>query len=102
LEMIDAGQIGRCVFLSSCMFQGKERWTNDYLAQGLAERGGRLVVARNHCKLLLARTTDGRHLVSEGSQNLRTCHCWEQLTIADDPALFEWHRAFIEHATEGD
>ncbi len=98
LAEIDAGRIGRVVFLSSSMFAGKEVWVNDHLAAELATRGGKLVVARNHCKLLLAATTDGRRLVMEGSQNMRRCHCAEQATLADDAALYAWHRDYIESA----
>jgi hypothetical protein len=97
LAAIDAHQVGRCVFLSSSMFQGRERYLNDWTRDQLAARpGSRLVVARSHCKLLLAATTDGRHIVMEGSQNLRTCACYEQATFTDDRTLYAWHRDFIE------
>jgi hypothetical protein len=96
LQAIDAGYVGRCVFLSSSMFAGKEREQVAWLAKELAMRGSRLITARNHCKLMLAETTDGRHIVMEGSHNLRTCSCFEQATFTDDPDLYRWHRDFIE------
>lgn len=96
LEAIDAGTVARCVFLSSAMFQGKEKWLVDWLAAELAKRGSRLITARNHCKLLLAETTDGRHVVMEGSHNLRTCSCFEQATFYEAPDLYRWHAEFIE------
>jgi hypothetical protein len=96
LEAIDAGHVGRCVFLSSSMFAGKERGVVDWMSAELARRGSRLVSARSHVKLLLAETTDGRKLVIESSYNLRTCSCWEQAVLCDDPALFRWHADFIE------
>jgi hypothetical protein len=96
LEAIDAGHVGRCVFLSSAMFAGKEKWVVDWMAAELAKRGSRLISARNHCKLLLAETTDNRHIVMEGSHNLRTCSCWEQATFYDSPDLYRWHAEFIE------
>lgn len=96
LEAIDAGHVGTCVFLSSSMFAGKERHVVEWMGAELAKRGSRLLSERNHCKLLLADTTDGRQIVMEGSHNLRTCSCWEQATFTDDPALYRWHREFIE------
>lgn len=96
LALIDAGSIRHVTFVSSLMFQGKERATVDWLSHELAKRGGRLINARNHCKLILARTTDGRNLAMEGSQNLRTCACWEQFAICDDAALYQWHQQFLE------
>lgn len=96
LEAIDAGQIAKVVFLSSSMFQGKERAMVDWLAAELAARGSRLVSARAHLKLLLADTTDGRRIVMEASQNLRTAACWEQAVFFDDADLYRWHADFIE------
>jgi hypothetical protein len=96
LEAIDTGDVGRCVFLSSSMFAGKERPVVDWMAAELASRGSRLVSARSHVKLLLADTTDGRWLVIESSYNARTCSCWEQAVLTDDAALYRWHADFIE------
>lgn len=96
LELIDAGSIGRCIFCCSALFQGKERPLVEDLARELESRGGRLTVERNHTKLMLLATSDGRHLVAEGSQNLRRCHCYEQVVISDDAALYHFYRRFIE------
>lgn len=51
---------------------------------------------RNHTKLMLLSTTDGRRIVAEGSQNLRRCHCYEQVAISDDAELYAFFRSFIE------
>jgi hypothetical protein len=96
LEAIDAGHVGTCVFLSSSMFAGKEKHVVEWMAAELAKRGSRLLSERNHCKLMLAETSDGRRIVMEGSHNLRTCSCWEQATFTDDPELYRWHAEFIE------
>jgi hypothetical protein len=96
LELMDRAKVRRVVYLSSSMFEGKERHLVDWLAQELAARGSALRVARNHTKLILAHTTDARHIVCEGSFNQRTCSCFEQATFTDDAALYDWHRKFIE------
>ncbi len=96
LDLIDAGKVGRCVFCCSALFEGKERHLVDELAAELKRRGGHMTVERNHTKLLLASTTDGRHLVAEGSQNLRRCHCYEQVVITDDAGLHAFYTRFIE------
>lgn len=96
LELIDAGRIVRCDFLCSEMFKGYERTTIEWLQGEMASRGCALFFARSHCKILLARTSKGAHVVIEGSQNLRTCRCYEQLVMTDDARLFEFHRQFIE------
>lgn len=100
MELIDAGQVKQCDFLCSEMFAGKERESVHWLESELKRRGARLFFARNHCKLILARTSRGRHLVIEGSQNLRTCRCYEQLVMSDDRKLFEFHQRFIESFRE--
>ena len=43
---------------------------------------------------------DGRRIVAEGSQNLRRCHCHEQVVISDDAALWQFYAAFIEGMSE--
>lgn len=96
LGLIDSGKVGRCVFCCSALFEGKERHLVDELAAELAARGGRLTVERNHTKLMLLKTSDGKHLVCEGSQNLRRCHCYEQAAISDHEGLYEFFRKFIE------
>lgn len=100
IQELDDGRIGKVLFVVSAMFQGKERATVDTLAGELAERGSRLAVARNHCKLLLIRSVPERHLVLEGSQNLRRCQCYEQAILCDDRKLFTWHKRFIERVAD--
>lgn len=94
LELIDAEKVHVCDFLCSEMFAGKERAAVDWLGHELEARGSRLFFARNHCKLILARTPT-RSIVVEGSQNLRTCRCYEQLVISDDRELYYFHAGFI-------
>jgi hypothetical protein len=99
LELIDSGRVTRCRFVASALFQGKERAQVDWLADELEHRGGRLTVERNHTKLMAMSTSDGRHIVTAGSQNLRRCHCFEQVCISDDRGLFEFYRDFIERTS---
>ena len=96
LDAIDAGKVAKCLFVSSALFFGKERGTVSAFSAALEARGCSLKSPRNHCKLLLLKTTDGRHLVIESSANLRTCRCWEQFTLTDDAATYHWHARFLE------
>lgn len=96
IELHDAGKVRHVTFVVSEMFSGKERAQVEWLRQALSDQGGTLRIARSHCKLLLFKLSDGRLITCEGSQNLRTCRCYEQVSITADPALYHWHRTFIE------
>ncbi|MEM7806490.1 MAG: hypothetical protein AAF561_00075 [Planctomycetota bacterium] len=102
LDHIDAGRVGTCTFCCSALFEGKERHLVDKLRGELERRGGTFTIERNHTKLMLFATSDGRHLVVEGSQNLRTCRCYEQFVVSQDATLFDFYVDFIERTqTDG-
>ena len=100
-EMIDTGQVGKLTFLVSHMFSEKNAGEYNYLDQTLTDRGQRLANSRNHAKLMLIRLSDGRHIVTHGSLNLRRCNSFEQLAITQDKRLFEFFQKYIEDVIRG-
>jgi hypothetical protein len=73
----------------------------------LAEQRGQVVgSARCHAKVATLAFADGVKLAFEGSANLRTNRNYENLCVANDAGLHDWHAAWIEaklleHQTEG-
>jgi hypothetical protein len=64
-----------------------------------------LAAARNHCKVVCFDFIAGGKLVMEGSANLRTNSNREQFCLVADPALHDWHAAWIDEQVtkhEGD
>ena len=100
-EMLDDGRIERCTFMVSNMFTQKNPDEYDYLAAMLHERGQTIGDTRNHTKLMLLELSDGRHIVTHGSLNLRRCNCFEQMAITQDPELFAFFAEFISDALAG-
>lgn len=56
----------------------------------------RLIVTRNHAKVICLPTRAGDAYVIEGSANLRSSDNLEQITIFNDAALLDWHVAWME------
>lgn len=96
LELLDAGTIGSVTFLCSCYFQGSNTQEFERLSVELAKRGHWIKAARSHAKLLVIRLTDGRCIVVESSANLRSCRNIEQFAMTQSPALYEFHRQWME------
>jgi hypothetical protein len=62
--------------------------------------GVRLVITRNHSKVILARNEAAcTFLVSEGSANVNTNPRIEQTTITHDRALFDFYKEFFDGLT---
>jgi hypothetical protein len=61
----------------------------------LPPRGARLIATRSHCKVMLLQLTNGDRWVVEGSGNLRSCVCLEQVSLCNDPALYRFHRTWL-------
>lgn len=56
----------------------------------------RLIVTRNHAKVICLPTVAGENFVIEGSANLRSSDNLEQITIFNDAELLAWHVAWME------
>lgn len=96
LRLIDAGQVGTCTLLASVYFQANEKTLWGWLTSELERRGSRALAARNHCKLMLFKMSDGTHYTMEGSGNLRSCRNAEQATLTADEGLFTFHAVWID------
>lgn len=100
-EMLDAGRIRKLHFVISHMFTEKNIGEHNYLERVLKSRGHRIANTRNHAKLMLIKLSDGRHIVTHGSLNLRRCNSFEQLVITQDRQLYRFFSAFLEDAITG-
>lgn len=97
LEMLDDGRIGKASFLTGVYFKRRESAVYATLLQGLARRGMRFACLENHAKVtLLANHEAGTYLVLEGSANYTANPRIEQNIIANDRALYEFHRGWLE------
>lgn len=100
LALHDAGQVRRATMLVSVYFEAdhKEAETCYKLARELPARGGWYCATRCHAKIIAARFAGGRHIVIEGSANLRTCRQIEQFIVVNDRGLYDWHAEWMEKA----
>lgn len=95
-EMLDAGQIGTARLLCS-HFKGTSAEIYDFAAEQFAGRpNASFLSLRTHAKLLMFRFASGRTVTIESSANLRSCQNIEQMTVIGDPALYEFHRRWID------
>ena len=95
-SMIDAGTIGKLSVLVSHYFSKTSPQIFDATAPMLKSKGAIVAAARSHAKLCLCRLADGRTITAEGSANTRSAKTVEQLTIFGSPALYEFHRAWLD------
>lgn len=95
-DLLDNGKIGTCTLLISVFFQAQETQLWGWLTHELLRRNCRILAARNHCKLMLFRMSDGRHFIMESSANLRSCRNHEQATLTADEGLYQFHAAWID------
>lgn len=95
-------QIRRLVLLANIYFRrtGGNEAIYTYAEQELDPDRAVIVSPRVHAKITLIRTTNGRHITIEASANLRSCQSVEQLTIADDPGLYRFHRQWLRHVVK--
>lgn len=95
-ELIDAGQVKSVCICCSTYFWGSDRPIYDMAAELCAKHGFRTPAPlRNHAKLLLIKT-GAHHIVIESSANLRSCHNTETAVVLNDPALFDFHRQWLD------
>jgi hypothetical protein len=95
--MVDDRQVRRVSLLCSHYFKATSSPIYDAVVPELLNRGQRVTAMRTHCKLILARMTDGRKFVCESSANLRSCVNVEQFVLTNCPRLYRFHRRWLEH-----
>lgn len=96
--MLDAGGIRTARLLSSHYFKSTSPEIYAHAQEAFAQRPDRaaFLSLRTHAKLLLLKLDDGRTFTVESSANLRSCGNIEQLAIVAGPALYEFHRAWLD------
>jgi len=103
LELFDTGQVEKIDFIFSVYFRSVEHDACDRLTAELTRRKQRVASLRQHCKILLMQTTDGRSFTIESSANLRSCRNVEQSTFTNDAALLLFHKTWLnELLSKGD
>ena len=97
--MLDNKQIGSLFLLCSRYFSATSKVIFQHAVAELPRRGTKLLATRSHCKVMLVEAgTDC--WVLEGSGNLRSCVCLEQIALANDPELFRFHATWFDHVLQ--
>jgi hypothetical protein len=98
VEMVDAAQIDRVWLMCSHYFAGTSAKIYDPAAEEFRKRPVRMnfLSIRTHAKILLIAFEDGRRLTFESSANLRSCKNIEQASAFGSPAIYEFHRAWMD------
>lgn len=94
--LMDAGSVRGLDVLVSDFFHKHDKSIFEELQQEVCKRGGRVAVARSHCKIVTLALEDGRRFVMEGSANLRTNKNLEQFALSECPELHEWYSGWLE------
>ncbi len=90
-----AGLIGEITICCSHYFRQVDKATTWLAVESALEGIAKLVVARNHAKVICLPTEGGDHFVIEGSANLRSSDNLEQIAIFNDAELVAFHRAWM-------
>jgi hypothetical protein len=105
LALLDGGKVRRLDLLACTFWRNTNRGLHGQTLAELRKRDQRLAVARVHAKVVCLAAADGGCWALESSANLRSCDCWENLTIIRDAAVHDFHSDWIEKqvtAHEGD
>jgi hypothetical protein len=97
-ELVDAGQLGRVRLLASHYFKGTSKDIYAFAVAAFQARPDRMefLSIRSHAKLLLLAFEDGRKMTVESSANLRSCKNCENATLIGDPAVYAFHRGWLD------
>lgn len=95
--LIDGGQVRKLTLLCSDWMRDANSKTHTLAVEELAQaRGATVAAARTHCKVCVIGFADGTRYVTEGSGNLSSCRCAEQIMCANDRGLANFHSAWID------
>lgn len=97
-EFLDAGQIGHVRLLCSHYFRGTSKNEYAFAVEAFAMRPDRaeFLSVRTHAKLALLAFEDGRTMTIESSANLRSCKNCENATLIGNPAVYTFHRTWLD------
>jgi hypothetical protein len=103
IQLVDSGDIRHVRLLCSHYFKGTSKDIFDQAVNAFKARPGRMefLSLRTHAKLLLLAFEDGRKMTVESSANLRSCKNCENATLIGDPAVYAFHRGWIDELFGG-
>lgn len=95
IALLDAATLRSITLITRTYFARRDASTYAHLRAALAKRNQRIRLARSHAKVTLLRTHETA-LSIETSANLNSNPRIEQYTITHDPALYDFHRTWID------
>jgi hypothetical protein len=95
-QLADRGAVRAVLLLCSDFFAKHNPALFTEAHVELRRINGRLAAPRCHAKVCCLEFEDGAKLVFEGSANLRTNGNIEQFSLINDPALHDWHAAWMD------
>lgn len=94
-ELHQAGLIGAITICCSHYFRQVDRTATWPEVERHLGAIAKLIVSRNHAKVICLPTESGDHFVIEGSANLRSSDNLEQIAVFNDPELAAFHRGWM-------
>ena len=95
--LVERGHVAALTLLVSLYFAQVDKATVFRAVAARLEGLTRLIVARNHAKIICLPNLAGDHFVIEGSANLRSSDNIEQIVITNDPETHRFHAEWIDH-----
>ena len=97
-EFINDKNIKCNIIISSFFRENKryEKWAKDLISYGSKFENVKISFAWNHAKVFLAKTTENKHIVFEGSGNLSDNARIEQYIIEDNNITYDFHKQWID------
>lgn len=94
--LVEREQVWRLTLVVSHYFAQVDKATVFRAVANRLAQVARLVVTRNHAKVICLPLVDGSRYVIEGSANLRSSDNLEQIVITNDPDTHDFHAAWID------
>jgi len=94
--LLDDGKIKKLAVVCSHYFAKTSPHIYDPSAALFKSRNVRTAIPRSHCKILLARLTNGRTITATGSANTRSAKTTENVELTGNPAVYEFWRKWFE------
>lgn len=94
--LVERGTVWKLTLLVSLYFAQVDKATVFRAVTTRLDGLARLVVSRNHAKIICLPTTAGDSFVVEGSANLRSSDNIEQIVVTNDPETHAFHAAWID------
>lgn len=99
-DLHQAGLIGEITICCSHYFRQVDRTSTWREVEARLGKVAKIIVSRNHAKVIVLPTESGDHYVVEGSANLRSSDNLEQIAIFNDEQLAEFHRGWMAELEE--